>query len=734
MGTYQVTSPDGRTLELTGEKPPTEDALNKIFSGLPKKKDAYSPDVTVLDRFGPFDLPGEGINLGQSKTGHLIAGVGKGMTKAGQDVKELGLDFVDPKAAQQYSKGKEEENAFWETTPAGQSKSGKIGAFAGEFLPYMAIPQVGGATKSGMLGGGALLGTGIGGMQQVPSSVSPEDRWKHRMVGGGFGAAIGGAAPFALPAAGYVGRGVGKFALRAGTPAKKFAKRAGEYTKAKMGNVAYLDAVSRNPIYKGAAEMAGSVWGGIKSIERGAKKLNLAADKRITKLIDKMAHNKPIEAADLGNLMDEMIFNEKNVNSLVSRAAVKRHGLLNSVYKAFNDNISKSKMGGTGVSAWKNRILGEHSNAALNNMQVSTKDLIKYFNRHPEFLRNSGMQSLLNTFGLLDDTGRIIRGNLMQSPTLPFVQWKSLLSRIGEMQNQVAMGADVKMSTKALKGLYGTIKNSLSKGIKKQGGQKSLDAWNSYNKYVSEHANFMRKNFLPFQRQMANTGKELDNAFLRIFSRENMKGASGLKSMREAFPEKDWSRLVAGYIRSLGHTGEKGTRWSDFNLQAFMSEKTGFRSLGKTTKDALFGGSKQMMAYKKDLNILAKAFDDVTQGSAVLQTKGAAGIKGLITNLLVLSGAFGAGATGGGLLTGDWGGAWKQGLGTMAFVMGASKGAGWLVTNTKATQWAAQMTKMRTPMQIERHLGRLMAMDDTDPETVELILNSFGGDQSDQTR
>src|SRR5229473_2654329 len=71
MPTYKVTSPDGRIVRLTGESPPTDDELTKIFAELPPQETAPSA-ITAAGEFskggmrpkGGYEGPEEGAPEG----------------------------------------------------------------------------------------------------------------------------------------------------------------------------------------------------------------------------------------------------------------------------------------------------------------------------------------------------------------------------------------------------------------------------------------------------------------------------------------------------------------------------------------------------------------------------------------------------------------------------------------------------------------------------------------------
>lgn len=107
-----------------------------------------------------------------------LIGLGSGFMKVGEGAKQLALTageklgLVPQGAAQQYTQSVDQEHAAYDKTPVAQSTVGKVGEFAGQNLPFLAIPGgVAGKLGARMLTG-ALSGAGIGASQYVPEGDS----------------------------------------------------------------------------------------------------------------------------------------------------------------------------------------------------------------------------------------------------------------------------------------------------------------------------------------------------------------------------------------------------------------------------------------------------------------------------------------------------------------------------------------------------------------------------------
>jgi hypothetical protein len=107
-----------------------------------------------------------------------LVGLGRSFVDAGEGVKQLALQgaekvgFAPKGTADNYTQQADEERQFYENTPIGQSTTGKVARFAGNALPYVAVP---GAAAEGLLAriaGNAAINAGIGAAQFVPENGS----------------------------------------------------------------------------------------------------------------------------------------------------------------------------------------------------------------------------------------------------------------------------------------------------------------------------------------------------------------------------------------------------------------------------------------------------------------------------------------------------------------------------------------------------------------------------------
>lgn len=124
------------------------------------------------------------------------AGAQQGLLDIGQGLKQLGLSAAQesrlfpPGTAEQYTRDVEQQRAWFEQSPAGQSTAGTIGRLAGGTLPYMAIPGGQGALLPRMAQN-AGIGALIGGTQFVPEGGSRLNATLGGVAGGAIGTGVG---------------------------------------------------------------------------------------------------------------------------------------------------------------------------------------------------------------------------------------------------------------------------------------------------------------------------------------------------------------------------------------------------------------------------------------------------------------------------------------------------------------------------------------------------------------
>lgn len=175
---------------------------------LPEKKEP----VQVLDK---AELPGEDVpaeerdfidevgmffkeagEKSMDMAEELMIGLGFGVTKAGQGVKQslmmLDEEFgVAPKGSTEaYTKAVTEEQRKFEESAVGQSGAGKTGAVAGEFLPFVAVPSVAavpGLALRTKIATETLAGSALG---HSIFEEEVEDKKVNALIGTAIGAAL----------------------------------------------------------------------------------------------------------------------------------------------------------------------------------------------------------------------------------------------------------------------------------------------------------------------------------------------------------------------------------------------------------------------------------------------------------------------------------------------------------------------------------------------------------------
>ncbi len=222
MGKYRIKSPDGRTITVSGNKPPTQEEAAEIFSKLPPVKQE------------PVKLQGEvmGENIGEAIAGEIGADIGAEVGKNVEDVArsaisgltmpfrgagELGekiggflgeglrsamgkepltpeqLEELPSSSVQQFLQSLKHEP---------QTGLGELASFGGELIPTLALP--GGTIAKGanflpqvakVAGLGGISGATIDALQTAEQGGSLGDIGERTASGAGLGAAISGATP-----------------------------------------------------------------------------------------------------------------------------------------------------------------------------------------------------------------------------------------------------------------------------------------------------------------------------------------------------------------------------------------------------------------------------------------------------------------------------------------------------------------------------------------------------------
>lgn len=139
----------------------------------------------------------------RSATGRGLLDVGQGIKQGAMTIGEK-LGFVDPGAAQDYTRQVEAERAAYEQQPYAQEPRSQVSRFLGQAAPAVAVPGGIAGGIGARLATGAAAGGGIGAAQFVPEGDS---RLQNAMIGG----ALGGATPLAGQGARWAGRQAADF-------------------------------------------------------------------------------------------------------------------------------------------------------------------------------------------------------------------------------------------------------------------------------------------------------------------------------------------------------------------------------------------------------------------------------------------------------------------------------------------------------------------------------------------
>lgn len=232
MPTYKVTSPSGKSLRITGNKPPSEQELNNIFSSVgDKPKQSFGQKALAF---------GKGIVDQATGLPRMINEIGRGARNApvlSIQEKQLSQLRQQPLTAERVAKEEQIANTMkglTKDTPFGLSAEDKArvgdkkwgegklasgvglglqrSAGTGSFLvPGMAGAKLGTRAASGMTAGGL-------------SGASQGDTVREAATGAGMGMALGATLPAVTHA---IGKGVSKIGSKLGRPLE----RAGEATE-----------------------------------------------------------------------------------------------------------------------------------------------------------------------------------------------------------------------------------------------------------------------------------------------------------------------------------------------------------------------------------------------------------------------------------------------------------------------------------------------------------------------
>ena len=171
-----IKMPDGTTKQV-----------NNIPDGV-SDKDVY----TKLNSQGTFS--GQAT---ESAGERFLIGLGYGLTRAGQGIKQIGLaageglGLAEEGSVKDYTKKVSGERAFYEDTPVGKTGASKFGEVVGEILPAIAIPGgvAGGVAKrvaTGALSGGAISATQFTEDEEILSGERGRNIAGGTVAGGAF--------------------------------------------------------------------------------------------------------------------------------------------------------------------------------------------------------------------------------------------------------------------------------------------------------------------------------------------------------------------------------------------------------------------------------------------------------------------------------------------------------------------------------------------------------------------
>lgn len=207
MAIYEVTAPNGKTLEIEGDTPPNEQDLDKIFADLPQEGAETLPSLQ-LNEDGSLQQPLQGKVKKTNWLGDLGKGLVQGVSALGVG---LGKNVINPlrsKIGKKPLTDIELDKAYGFLDDKPETFAGKTGKFVGEVAPAFLLPEVKafqGANTLAKVGNAGLTGLYQGGLLGGLESLKNDGD----LSGLGIGALAGGALGAGMP---IVGTGFAKMA------------------------------------------------------------------------------------------------------------------------------------------------------------------------------------------------------------------------------------------------------------------------------------------------------------------------------------------------------------------------------------------------------------------------------------------------------------------------------------------------------------------------------------------
>ncbi len=203
MPKYKITSPEGESLTISADRPPTDDEMKEIFSSRTRKPNAKK--VTRDDVMEPEIQK-------MSGTEKFLTGVGAGLYDFGKGIEQTGsilgekLGLVNPETVKRITSEGEEARSMMKPLKA-NSMAASAGEFLGETLPTALVP-------GGIAGGVAKRALTAGVSQAALGASRFTGEGDNRALNAALGGALGSGGSLALSGLGKTVNAISKPATK----------------------------------------------------------------------------------------------------------------------------------------------------------------------------------------------------------------------------------------------------------------------------------------------------------------------------------------------------------------------------------------------------------------------------------------------------------------------------------------------------------------------------------------
>nr|DAY81784.1 MAG TPA: hypothetical protein [Caudoviricetes sp.] len=209
MAVFEVTAPNGKTLEIEGDTPPSEQELDRIFADMPQENSNNLPSIWVNEDGSPQQPLQGSVSKKRFLPGQeFFKGLGQGISALGVGLGKRVINPLRSKIGKKPLSDEELDNLYGVLDDKPETFAGKTGKFIGEVAPAFLLPEVKafqGANTLAKVGNTGLTGLYQGGLFGGLESLKNEGD----LSGFGIGALAGGALGASMPA---VGTGFAKMA------------------------------------------------------------------------------------------------------------------------------------------------------------------------------------------------------------------------------------------------------------------------------------------------------------------------------------------------------------------------------------------------------------------------------------------------------------------------------------------------------------------------------------------